>query len=316
VALEPAMTLDTLLGCMYIKKSGRDKFLYPLPQNQMNYPIIPQKRDLQSYSTESIPEGLYIDNNTGEVFASTNSLARLIETPESTLRSFSSSSDRENLYTETVETNIQQGGKQSRLWNEDGILAAIEKYKPGLLIAFKKCGLRVFLHGMAGFRVISTAIEHPPLTPLEQALQDLIKAERATAEAKEETAKAREELQAREIYFLRAAKDRPGLESMLDEFQEVSEQLCLPMSGDAQTEWTLHEWMVDSCEIVLEGKLFNQFKSKVHGAYKAIYHKDPRTGYRNQVNNPKKVKRLQVYIPSEFPVLQQCHMKTLMESRR
>jgi hypothetical protein len=297
--------------------------LYPSPQNKMNYPIVPQKRDLQSYSTESIPEGLYIDNNTGDVFASTNSLARLIGTPESTLRKFLSFGDRANSYTETVQTNIQQGGKQSRLWNEDGILEAIEQYKPSLSVSFRKCGLRVFLHGMAGFRVVSTAIEHPPLTPLEQALQDKIKllekineAERATAEAKEEATKAKEMVQAKEIYFLRAAKDRPGLENMLDEFQEVDEQLCLPMSGDAQTEWTLHEWMVDSCEIVLEGKLFNQFKSKVHGAYKAIYHKDPRTGYRNQVNNPKKVKKLQVYVPSEFPVLQQCHMKTLMESRR
>jgi hypothetical protein len=282
----------------------------------MNYPIVPQKRDLQSYSTEAFSEGLYIDNNTGEVFASTNSLARLIDTPESTLRSFNSLSDRENSYTETVETNIQQGGKQSRLWNEDGILAAIEKYKPNLLKPIKNAGLRVFLHGLAGFRVISTAIEHPPLTPLEQALQAQIKLLEELKEAKEEATKAKEMVQAKEIYFLRAAKDRPGLESMLDEFQEVDEQLCLPMSGDAQTEWTLHEWMVDSCEIVLEGKLFNQFKSKVHGAYKAIYHKDPRTGYRNQVNNPKKVKKLQVYIPSEFPVLQQCHMKTLMESRR
>jgi hypothetical protein len=282
----------------------------------MNYPIVPQKRDLQAYSTEAIPSGLYIDNNTGEVFASTNSLARLIETPESTLRRFNGSGDRAHSYTETVETNIQQGGKQSRLWNEDGILAAIEQYKPNLLEAFKKCGLRVFLHGMAGFRVISTAIEQPPLTLLEQALQDKIKLLEELKEAKEEATKAREAVQAKEIYFLRAAKDRPGLENMLDEFQEVDEQLCLPMSGDAQTEWTLHEWMVDSCEIVLEGKLFNQFKSKVHGAYKAIYHKDPRTGYRNQVNNPKKVKRLQVYVPSEFPVLQQCYMKTLMESCR
>jgi hypothetical protein len=282
----------------------------------MNYPIVPQKRDLQSYSTESIPEGLYIDNNTGEVFASTNSLARLIGVNSGTLHSFIESKGIGKNVVETAKIQTAGGVQGVALHPESTIKAAIKKYKPSLLDAIEDCGLRVFLHGLAGFRVISTAIEHPPLTPLEQALQDLVKAERATAEAKEETAKAREELQAREIYFLRAAKDRPGLENMLDEFQEVDEQLCLPMSGDAQTEWTLHEWMVDSCEIVLEGKLFNQFKSKVHGAYKAIYHKDPRTGYRNQVNNPKKVKKLQVYIPSEFPVLQQCYMKTLMESCR
>jgi hypothetical protein len=289
----------------------------------MNYPIVPQKRDLQSYSTESIPEGLYIDNNTGEVFASTRSLARLIGVNSGTLHRFIELDSVAKNAVEMAEVQTATGLKTVALHPESTILKAIKKYKPSLLDAFEMCGLRVFLHGMAGFRVISTAIEHPPLTPLEQALQDKIKlleelkeAERATADAKEEAAKAKEMVQAKEIYFLRAAKDRPGLENMLDEFQEVDEQLCLPMSGDAQPDWTLHEWMVDSCEIVLEGKLFNQFKSKVHGAYKAIYHKDPRTGYRNQVNNPKKVKKLQVYVPSEFPVLQQCHMKTLMESRR
>jgi hypothetical protein len=289
----------------------------------MNYPIVPQKRDLQSYSTEAFSEGLYIDNNTGDVFASTRSLARLIGVSPSTIHVFIESDSVRQTAAEMAEVKTETGLRTVRLHPESTILKGIKKYKPSLLEAFEQCGLRVFLHGMAGFRVVSTAIEHPPLTPLEQALQDKIKlleelkeAERATADAKEEAAKAKEMVQAKEIYFLRAAKDRPGLENMLDEFQEVDEQLCLPMSGDAQSDWTLHEWMVDSCEIVLEGKLFNQFKSKVHGAYKAIYQKDPRTGYRNQVNNPKKVKKLQVYVPSEFPVLQQCHMKTLMESRR
>jgi hypothetical protein len=293
-----------------------ETILYPLPQNKMNYPIVPQKRDLQSYSTEAIPEGLYIDNNTGDVFASTSSLARLIETPESTLRKFLSSGGRANLYTETVETNIQQGGKQSRLWNEDGILDAIVQYKPSLLVAFKKCGLRVFLHGMAGFRVISTAIEHPPLTPLEQALQDKIKLLEELKEAKEEAVKTKEELQAKEIYFLRAAKDRPGLEDIMNQSQKPYEQLCLPMSGDSQKDWTLHEWMVGYCEVALEGTLFNRFKSQVHGAYKAIYRKSPRTGYRSQSSKPKKVKKLQVYAPDEFSILEQCYVTTLLEKRR
>jgi hypothetical protein len=293
-----------------------ETILYPLPQNKMNYPIVPQKRDLQAYSTESIPEGLYIDNNTGDVFASNRSLAKLVGVSPSTVHQFiESEGDRQNAV-EMAEVQTAGGLQGVRLHPESTILKAIKKYKPSLLDAFELCGLRVFLHGMAGFRVISTAIEQPPLSPLEQALQDQIKLLEELKDAREEATKAKEELQAKEIYFLRAAKDRPGLENMLDEFQEVNEQLCLPMSGDAQAEWTLHEWMVDSCEIVLEGKLFNQFKSKVHGAYKAIYHKDPRTGYRNQVNNPKKVKRLQVYVPSEFPVLQQCYMKTLMESCR
>jgi hypothetical protein len=280
----------------------------------MSTDIVSQKRNLQSYSTESIPEGLYIDNNTGDVFASNRSLARLIGVSASTIHGFiQSEGDRQNAV-EIAEVQTAGGSQGVRLHPESTILKAIKKYKPSLLGAFEMCGLRVFLHGMAGFATVSTAITHPPLSPLEQALQDKIKLLEELKEAQQDAAKAKEDAQAKEIYFLRAAQDRPGLAQMLDEFQEVNEQLCLPTSGDAQTEWTLHEWMVDSCEIVLEGKLFNQFKSKVHGAYKAIYRKDPKTGYRNQVNNPKQVKRLQVYVPSEFPVLQQCYMKTLMES--
>jgi hypothetical protein len=275
----------------------------------MNYPILPQKRDLQSYSTESIPEGLYIDNNTGEVFASTNSLARLIGVAPSTAHVFVESDSIRQNAAEMAEVQTAKGLRTIRLHPESTIGEAIEKYKPSLLKPIKDAGLRVFLHGMAGFRVISTAIEHPPLTPLEQALQDKIK-------LLEELKEAREEAQAKEIYFLRAAKDRPGLEDIMNRSQNPYEQLCLPMSGDAQKDWTLHEWMVDNREVVLEGKLFNQFKSKVHGAYKAIYRKNPRTGYRSQKNNPKRVKRLQVYVPDEFPILEQCYVTTLMESCR
>jgi hypothetical protein len=116
------------------------------------------------------------------------------------------------------------------------------------------------------------------------------------------------------IYFLRAAQDRPGLAQMLDEFQEVNEQLCLPMYGEAQTDWTLHEWMVENCHIVLEGELFHKFIAKVQPLYRSFYHKNPKTEYRQQVNNPKQVKKLRVYSRDEFPVLHICYTQTLMEN--
>jgi hypothetical protein len=104
----------------------------------------------------------------------------------------------------------------------------------------------------------------------------------------------------------------------LDEFLDRLSKLpthSRDESDYSQTEWTLHEWMVGHCEIVLTDKLFNQFKSKVHRAYKETYRSDPRASYRNQAKNPKQVAKLQVYLPSEFPVLQLCYMKTLMEVR-
>jgi hypothetical protein len=88
-----------------------------------------------------------------------------------------------------------------------------------------------------------------------------------------------------------------------------------PISGDAQRQWTLHEWMLGHCEIVLSGRLFNQFKSKVHKAYKETYRRDPEKSYRDQANNPKQVSRLQVYAPTDFPILQLCYLQTLMEVR-
>jgi hypothetical protein len=88
-----------------------------------------------------------------------------------------------------------------------------------------------------------------------------------------------------------------------------------PISDESQQQWTLYEWMIGHCEIVLSGRLFNQFKSKVHKVYKETYRRDPEKSYRNQANNPKQVSRLQVYVPTDFPILQLCYLQTLMEVR-
>jgi hypothetical protein len=214
----------------------------------MNYPIVPQKRDLKSYSTESIPEGLYIDNNTGDVFASTSLLGWMVGVPVAITQSFiDSETDLQN-DSEMLEVQTEEGVENIRLHPESTMKRATEKYAPELLGKVERIGIREVIHRACGFDEI------------------------------------------------------------------LSTQMCLPESDEPQTHWTLYEWMVDNCEIVLEDKLFHKFISKVHGTYKAFYHKNPKTEYRQQVNNPKQVKKLQVYSRLEFPVLQICYTKTLMEN--
>jgi hypothetical protein len=101
----------------------------------------------------------------------------------------------------------------------------------------------------------------------------------------------------------------------LDEFLDRLSNYPTYAKDEPQTEWTLQEWIIRYCEIPLVGRLFNQFKSKVHRAYKETYDEEPRTSYRKQANNPKQVAKLQVYAPTDFPILQLCYLQTLMEVR-
>ncbi|MGL5075771.1 MAG: hypothetical protein ACRDBG_08000, partial [Waterburya sp.] len=93
----------------------------------MDTPIVPVKRELQTYSTEQFPDGLYIDLKTGEVFASQSSLARLIDKTETTVRNYVSTEfeQSQNMVFELAQTRSQSGGKQSKLIPETVILAAI-----------------------------------------------------------------------------------------------------------------------------------------------------------------------------------------------
>jgi hypothetical protein len=208
----------------------------------MGYPN--KKRDFHSYFTGTIPDGLYIDHNTGQCFVSTRRLAKLVDEFDGTIDHFI---EEDSVLQGSMEIAVVQtamGLKCVRVHPQSTVRAVVKEFQPDTFDVLEEYNLGEFLDRLSKLPTYSR-----------------------------------------------------------DE------------SVHSKTEWTLHEWMARHCEIVLADKLFNQFKSKVHRAYKETYREDPRTSYRKQAKNPKQVARLHVYTPNEFPVLQLCYMKTLMEVR-
>jgi hypothetical protein len=99
---------------------------------------------------------LVIDLDTGEVYASQSATARMCKVTETTIRKFVSSNQYSPLMTE-IPTAV--GLRSSSLLDEDFIHKCISKYNPVFLVECSKCGLRVYLHQLAGFQVTSTALQ-------------------------------------------------------------------------------------------------------------------------------------------------------------
>ncbi|MGL6343749.1 MAG: hypothetical protein ACRC80_31975 [Waterburya sp.] len=219
-----------------------------------------------------------------------------------------------NLVDETAEALTVQGLRTVRLIPESVILSAITKYKPDLLMACAAAGLRVFLHRLAGFEVLSTAIA-PTKTDVELRLEAELRAKDLECQllnANLKVAEVEKLMVEKENYILQAVKGRAGLESMLEYFQEVNDgQNLLAGTESNVTAW---EWMVANKKIILEDTMFRKFVSKIHGAYKAIHHSAPIYEYRQQTNNPKKNKKVQVYNHRHFGILEQCYIQTLLEA--
>lgn len=151
---------------------------------------------------------LIINQETGEVFASQSALARMVERNESTIRDWLTS---RNIQGEEAEILTSTGLKTSRLLNEDTIHQAFAKYKHELLIPCSKAGIRVYLHGLAGFATVSTAVT----TPTDY--QKLWERQNGVAPAKRHSV----------VDYTQAAKDIPTLA-----VPGAIKQLLLDMLGD------------------------------------------------------------------------------------
>lgn len=94
---------------------------------------------------------LVINTETGECFASQSALARMVDVSEAAIRKWVKNPSNQ---IEVFEAQIQttQGLRTSNLINEDGIYQAFCKYKPELLIACAKAGIRMYLHTLAGYK--------------------------------------------------------------------------------------------------------------------------------------------------------------------
>jgi hypothetical protein len=103
---------------------------------------------LQQFKTNDGLE-LLIDLQTGEVFASQRGLARICDKPESTVRLFVGA---HKLIVNKAQIQTPSGIQGAQVINEEGIKKAIIKYRPELLEKLIDCGLRIYLHGLAGYK--------------------------------------------------------------------------------------------------------------------------------------------------------------------
>lgn len=114
--------------------------------------------NLQLFNNEGLE--LLINTQTGESFASVSGYSRMTGKSRSVISERLSKFD---VITAEVETG---GGVQSvRLISEDLMVEWLPKDNPEIATKMLKAGIRVFLHGLAGFSVSSSAIESQPKLP-------------------------------------------------------------------------------------------------------------------------------------------------------
>lgn len=111
-----------------------------------------------------------INTKTGECFSSQIGLARIAQTPETTVRDYLTS---RKITGQEAKIPTATGLKTSRLYDENTILDVCEQFNPSTLKIFAKAGLRIYLHHLAGFEVKSTAIQRPPSPDLQTTTKQL-----------------------------------------------------------------------------------------------------------------------------------------------
>lgn len=102
------------------------------------------------YALATTPGGidLYVHSLTGAVCASQRMLARLVEKEHSTVGRWATGA---KIKTKDALIPTPQGIRTGALFDEDAIYLAFEKWKPELLVQCAKAGIRVYLHGLAGY---------------------------------------------------------------------------------------------------------------------------------------------------------------------
>lgn len=192
---------------------------------------------------------------------------------------------------------------------------AIEKSNKTAIFSLTKfagIGIETWIKQVTGYAAITPA-ESPEQITI-RLLQERVGIEQELREKTEQLRITQERYNEKAQTLYKATINAPGLAAMIDHAAGMDEDhLLLPEKAGLESTFTLREWMASTKLLQLDGTMFNKFVSKVHGAYKAIRHKDPEKEYRPQLENPKKNKLVQVYTDRDFGILQQCYLKTIME---
>lgn len=108
---------------------------------------------------------LLINTETGESFATQGMIAKICNQESSTIRYFLNKTGVENT-AKLLPVKDSRGVEQlSKVYDESVIFDVIANYNPELLKNCAKVGLRVYLHKLAGFEVISTAVTESKALP-------------------------------------------------------------------------------------------------------------------------------------------------------
>jgi len=103
--------------------------------------------NLTAYTAAADGVELYFDNTTGRAFASQKNIALLCETSHTTIYRHLASDY------EITSVKVPVAGGFVALYDEDAIFQCISKFNNRLVPIFAKDGLRVYLQGLAGFKV-------------------------------------------------------------------------------------------------------------------------------------------------------------------
>lgn len=127
---------------------------------------------------------IYINTSSGESFCSIRGYARMAGVASSTVDSRVSrmSDSARNSMTQITQVPTAAGVRSARIINENTIVEWLAKDSPETMVKFAKIGVRMFLHQLAGYSVVSTAVSYPVETYsrrqlLEMALEAELKLE-------------------------------------------------------------------------------------------------------------------------------------------
>jgi hypothetical protein len=116
---------------------------------------------------------LVIDTTTGESFASISAVARMTDKDKSSISRYVNGGMRSvaQMTLKTAEIQTPIGMRSVALLSEAQIAQVINHYKPSLLKRADELAVRVFLHGLAGYKFTSDAVN--PISR-KQAAQNLL----------------------------------------------------------------------------------------------------------------------------------------------
>jgi len=251
---------------------------------------------LELFSSEVIPEGLYIRRSSGEVFASIRSAARIVGKDKAYVRRWMSAQRGDKYAFETAEVQTPGGLQGGTLLPESALRHLISKYNPELAEACLGAGLKLYLYGSVGFQV---QVKSPAQVEASH------KYDRRVIEVLEENKKLLEENKdlTRKVHAFEKALGWDGLRALANSKPEFAKALMPGAVGVS-----LKQWMVAHCDTQLDDEAFANLTSQVHGMYKGCTHNPPikakPEGYKYAV---------QTYFPEHFSILEQCYTATLKE---